>query len=434
MENPNTRSESRPNAIGTNGALSILVSTEQVPVPWDSIRDHWKEISLLSGVSKLLGILRDSGPGPAFSESSRPPKGMTYLDNYCAMAISDTLVRIERGKELENWSQSLAGKLLQSMEDPLHHSAIIAPLVNFYAESALPISLTDNVRIRLATDDEIEEFGNRKTILGHSLTALSGFVRFLPVLWVAETEWTWPPDDGLLKTRACLELDASIAALRVLGDQFFDYPMVSYVEQPYNHASSGQPNPTTPAFQRWLTLKGPFILHSLVVEYAKESVKRVVPQLVDTAPNPIKIAVTRLRRASTREIESEMVVDGVIAMEAVLLRDNERWKSFRLATRSAVLTADAAEDRIKVYNLVSKLNVARGDFVHGRDETTRGVSSEEILSLARKVVRRVVDETARRSIEDLIGELVREANRLSKDDSDPLGRIIAGTIHKGETA
>ena len=175
--------------------MSILEYNEQIPEPGDEIRGRWAEVSRLPNVSKLLGVLRDCGPGPSSIQSMKPPAGMSYLDSYCAVILSDAIIRIDRGKEIPRWSYATAQRLVQAMTDPRHLSTIMAPLVNFYAESKEPIALTDRVTIRPATEDEVEEFGVRKSLVGHALTSLSGFVRFCPVSWVAEASIVRPPDD-----------------------------------------------------------------------------------------------------------------------------------------------------------------------------------------------------------------------------------------------
>ncbi len=430
VENPQARSESRPNAIGTNGGVSILENTEQIPDPGDTIRRRWTEISKLPSVSKLLKTLQNSGPGPAMIRSTTPPAGMSYLDSYCAIVLSDAIIRIDRRKELIQWSRATAERLVRAMTDTRHLSNIVAPLVNFYAESEKPIAVTDRVTLRPATEDEVEEFGVRKSIVGYALTNVSGFVRFRSVSWIAEASFTRPPEDGTPDLRAFLELDAVIAALRVLGDQFFDYPIAAIVDQPYGHSSRAHPPLRTPAFQRWFPFEGPFVLHASEIPPAIEFARRVVPILLNDAPSGIKIAVRRLRDASTREVGPDMVVDGEIAIEAVLLRERERQKGFRLATRAALLVEDEPQKRKAVYEFVSRLAISRGDVLHGRGEIAKGVGAEEVLALARRVVRRVVDETASQTIEALITGLDKRADELSENPDDPLGKILAVELPK----
>jgi len=430
IENPQARSESRPNAIGTNGGMLILEYTEQIPDPGDTIRRRWAEISGLQGVSKLVRTLRGCGPGPSSIRSMTPPDGMSYLDSYCAVILSDAIVRIERRKELTRWSKAAAQRLVQAMTDPRHLSTIIAPLVNFYAESKEPIVITDRITIRPATEDEVEEFGVRKSIVGYALTTLSGFVRFRPVAWVAEASFMRPPDDGTPGLRALMELDAVVAALQVLGDQFFDYPTAAFVDQPYDHSSHAQSPPRTPAYQRWSPFEGPFILRASETSRAIQFARRVVPILLNESPNEIKIAVRRLRDASTREVSSDLVIDGEIAMEAVLLREREAQKSFRLATRAAVLVENESEKRKELYDFTSRLAIGRGGVLHGRDEIATGVTAGEALSLARRVVRRVVDETDSQTVEGLITSLDSQVVELSKNTSDPLGEILAVELPK----
>jgi hypothetical protein len=430
IENPLARSEGRPNAIGTNGEVSILEYNEQIPDPGDTIRKRWAEISRLQSVSKLLRSLQECGPGPCLISSMTPPVGMSYLESYCAIILSDVIIRFDRGKELDRWSMATAQRLVQAMTDPRHLSTIIAPLVNFYAESEGPIAITDRVILRSATDDEIEEFGVRKSIVGYALANVSGFVRSRPISWVVETSFMRPPDDGTPDLQALVELDAVVAAVRVLGDQFFDYPIAAFVDQPYGHASHAQPPPRTPAFQRWSPFKGPFILRASEISRAIEFARRVVPMLLNDSPNEIKIAVRRLRDSSTREVGSDMVVDGEIGMEAVLLRKRETQKGFRLATRAAVLVGGEPQKRKGVYDFVLRLSVGRGDLLHGRDEIARGVTAEEVLSLARMVVRRVVDETASQTQEDLIVNLDKQIVELSTNATDPLGRVLAIELPK----
>jgi hypothetical protein len=196
IENAEKRSESRPNALGTNGATSILVETVQVPDPGDNIRKRWIEVSSLPSVSKLLATLKKCGPGPSVSTNITPPKGLSYPESYCAIILSDAIVRLESGKELTRWSCATGERLLHAMTNQKHLSTIVAPLVNFLAETEEPIVVTDQVRIRPATEDEVEEFGIRTSIFGVGLSGISGFVRFRPVRWVAETSYTFPPDDG----------------------------------------------------------------------------------------------------------------------------------------------------------------------------------------------------------------------------------------------
>jgi len=359
-----------------------------------------------------------------------PPKGMSYLESYCTIILSDAIVRIDRRKELTRWSYAAAQRLVQAMTDSRHLTTIVAPLVNFFAESEEPIAISDRVTIRPATEDEVEEFGVRKSIVGYALTTLSGFIRFLPVGWVAEAGFARPPDDGTPDLRALMELDAVVASLRILGDQFFDYPVAAFVDQPYDHSSHAQPPPRTPAYQRWSPFEGPFILHASEISRAVEFARRVVPILLSDSPNPIKIAVRRLRDASTREVSSDMVIDGEVAMEAVLLRDREAHKSFRLATRAAVLAENESEKRKEVYDFVSRLAVGRGGVLHGRGEIAEGVTDRESLSLARRVVRRVVDETASQTVDSLISSLDRRVVELSKNANDQLGGILAVELPK----
>ena len=429
-ENPLARSESRPNAIGTDGRVSILEYTEQILDPGDTIRRRWAEISGLHSVSTLLMILRECGPGPSLVRSMTPPAGMSYLESYCAVILSDAIIRIDRGKELDKWSRGTAQRLVQSMADTRHLTIIIAPLVNFYAENEGPIAITQRVILRRATDDEVDEFGVRKSVVGYALTNLSGFVRFCPVLWVAETSFMLPPDDGTPGLQALVELDAVVAAVRVLHDQFFDYPIAAFVDLPYGHSSNGQPPPKTPAFQRWSPFEGPFILRASEISGAIEFGQRVVPMLLSDSPNGIKIAVRRLRDASTREVSSDMVVDGEIAIEAVLLRERETQKGFHLATRAAVLVESEPEKRKTIYDLVSRLSIGRGDLLHGRDENAKGVTAKEVLSLARTVVRRVIDETAAKALEDVIVNLDKQVVELSTNLADPLGKVLAAALPK----
>src|SRR5487761_37923 len=262
VENKQARSESRPNAIGTNGATSILVDIEQVPYPIDTIRSRWSEIMSLPKVSKLLASFADYRLRSSIVTNPVPSGAPRDIDNYCIVTLSDAIVRIERGKEVDNWSLASAGRLLQTLSSDKQVSTIVAPLVNFYVQSKQPISFTDNVTIRPATQDEIEEFGVRKSILGHELTSLHGFVRFLPVLWVAETSFTRTPNSGAPDLQSFEEVDAIVAALNILGDEFFDYPLAAFTDQPYNHSSRGQPNPRTPAFHNWSPFEGPFVLQA----------------------------------------------------------------------------------------------------------------------------------------------------------------------------
>jgi hypothetical protein len=430
VENPQARSESRANAIATSGATSLLVHTEQIPDATDTIRKRWAEVSALTSVSKLIATLRECGPGPNPSRSLMPPKGMSHLDNYCATTLSDAIIRIERGKELANWSCASGERILQAVNNPNQLSTVMAPLVNFYAEGMQPIVLTDHVRIRPATEDEIEEFGIRASIIGYSLTTIHGAIRFRPVLWVAETSFTTPPDDGTPALKAFQELDNAVAALGVLGDPFFDYPIAAVTNQPYSHASHGQPNRRTPAFDYWSPFEDPFVLRASGTDHAVTFVRRVIPILEGAPPKGIKISVSRLRQASTRANDTDMVLDGVIAMEAVLLRDHEKDRSFRLATRASILVGDEPEERKKIYDLVFRLNVGRGDVLHGREETTQGMSAKEILTLSRRVVRRVVDETTTRNLEALIVDLDRRVYELSTSTADPLGVILAVELQK----
>jgi hypothetical protein len=430
IEKPEARSESRPDAIRTNGVMSILVHTEQVPDPADIIRKQWAKVSRFPNVSKLIKSLLEHGPGPSPLNSVRPPSGMSYLDNYCAVIISDAIVRIERGKELAGWSHAAAERLLRAMSNLKHVSFMVAPLVNFYAEGGLPIAVTDRVTLRPATEDETEDFGVRKSILGSALTSLHGFTRFMPTQWVAEISFMRPPEDGTPDLQAFLELDAAVASLRVLGDQFFDYPIAAIVDQPYNHASRGQPPIRTPTFQKWSPFEGPFVLLASDIPDATKFVRRVLPVCLGVPPKEIKIAVNRLRDASTRELDSDLVIDGVIAMEAVLLRGGEKQRSFRLAARAAILVGNRPEERKRVYDFVSLLNVGRGDLLHGREDNTKGINGRDVLSLARSVVRGIVKEVGTQPIGTLVASLDRQVHEISRNTADPLGRILAVELKK----
>src|SRR6266516_2445146 len=425
IENPQARSESRPSVIATNGVTSILVSKEQIPDPADAIRSNWVEISALPNVSRLLSTLRDCGPGPINFGSGKPPEGMTHLENYCVMAVSDAITRVETGKELTDWSYASGERLLQAQANPRQLCTIVAPLVNFYVESIKSVSITDRLRIRSTTEDEIEQFGIKGSIIGYALTKVGGPSRFRPVRWVVETSFTDTPNDGTAAQHALRELDGVVTALRILGDQFFDYPVAAVTYQPYTHPSYGQANPRAPAFHHWSQLDGPFLLDASIIPSATRFVRTLLPIMMGVTNKEIKISVSKLRQASTRENDTDMVIDGIVALEAVLLRRHEKDRSFRLASRTALLIGDKPEERKRIYEFVSHLNVIRGDVLHGREEFAQRTTAGEVLSLSRRVVRQVVEDSTIRPLEALIIDLDRRIDDLSMNGIDPLGRVFA---------
>lgn len=94
-------------------------------------------------------------------------------------------------------------------------------------------------------------------------------------------------------------------------------------------------------------------------------------------PPPLKIAAGRFAESFGKHGKEDRLIDYVIAMEALLGRENEAI-SYRIPLRLATLIGDSPTERVRIFDISKKSYELRSKLVHGSGELGRSVTVKGI--------------------------------------------------------
>jgi len=104
----------------------------------------------------------------------------------------------------------------------------------------------------------------------------------------------------------------------------------------------------------------------LVLRYVDcQEIKPLFLALNGELPISVKLALRRLNLSMTRQAREDQILDAVIGLEAIYLRNAASELTFRLATRSSAHLEARPEFRIELFNKVKLLYEVRSKLVHG---------------------------------------------------------------------
>jgi|GEM_PF-1747993 len=409
---PEQRLETRANMLATNGAQTVLREVVDELYPYDQLRREWSEWGSVNEVRELVAGLtaaesvghRESHPRPASG-------GLTSVENYALHTIGWGLQRRDRGRELPGWAAHRAVRLLASLRVGGDLWRCVAPIHNFIVEGDEPIPVTSATTLRRASEEELEELANRKSLLGLLQRGSPMMSAFRPPTWVAETVGE-PSRDGpaLTEILARTELRALMAALAVYQEAPVDWRAGGCVQEPYRTASTGFENERFPPWTSWSPFEGscdiPLDRRSALTDFLIPTVGAILSQTTRWLP----IASDRLLDARTRRIDRDRIVDAVIALEAVLLYGTRDELKFKLSTRGAALLGTSPEERELVWKTLRSAYDRRSKIVHG-DEDSESPPAGEVVALARRVIRRALELTQARALDAVLQELDTEIVR-----------------------
>lgn len=287
----------------------------------------------------------------------------------------------------------------------------LAPLLNFTTDAQEPIPVLAGTQIRRLSEQD--QGGDDPNSLFRFLTQQTPETPAgLPRCWALVGDFEQPWDSTVLQPRGVIERFARVTdALHLLHDEMVEFPFVMFGEgRPpvYSMGSRGNPFPSVQAWQR--AYNRPYSFPSSETTELRELSQELADRATRDPEGVAAIAVGRLNATHFRYHDGDRIIDSAIALEAILLKGAEDELSYRQAIRGAHLLGGSAAERQETFGFLRKAYVRRSKIVHGAKDPG-APSTNEIVSMTRRIVWTFIEATKRGTHEDLIESLDLSAIR-----------------------
>lgn len=287
----------------------------------------------------------------------------------------------------------------------------IAPLINFTKPSVAPVAVSPTVKIRRLTfEDEGRDDPN--SLFRFLTNQTAPLISHLPRSWAVVGEFEQPREAAVAPSEAAHEeFSRVVDALHLLHDEMVEFPfvMIGWGRPPGRWMGAhGAP---FPPFQAWNRANSqPYVFSADDENPVRELASSLSQRLKAEPDGAAAIGVGRVNATHLRFTDSDRIIDSAIALEAILLKGSEGELSYRQAIRGSHLLGGSAEARFENFSLLKGAYERRSRIVHGGKDP-RTPSTEEIVTITRKVVRAFVVATRSESHEELIRSLDESAVR-----------------------
>lgn len=288
---------------------------------------------------------------------------------------------------------------------------VLAPLLNFTAESQGPIPIFDNIEIRRLTLED--QGGDDPNSMFRFMTQQTQDIPSgLPSTWAIAGEFVQPWQSTVIQVHSTQErFGRVVEALHLLHDEMADFPFVIFGEASrpvYHMGSRSNPFPSLLAWQR--ALGRPYVLQPVEYVRLKELAGEMDRRVAIDSAGALGIAIGRMNATHLRFVDADRIIDSAICLEAILLKGVESELSYRQAIRGAHLLGGSDSERLDTFRFLRKAYDRRSKIVHGA--TDPGVpSTDQILTIARRVVLAFVEATRQTPHQSLIERLDSDAVR-----------------------
>lgn len=295
------------------------------------------------------------------------------LDTVIEVTIIEPLIRHAGTYDFdEDRYTSLAEPFLSALAAPTVTVRRIVPLQGFIGWPN-PLGLHDGAVVRLLSDDEISALTAYGTL---PMVVQLGSLRVTRSdQWCVSEDWILPKQFGAIDSFHVVPpapetneaADRFVIACRLIAPGPIARGSLSTVHdlQPF-----GMGMGTTTelrALQRPLPHRDPVILDGARLASVLQVYSQLRAQQVLSA-KPLQLALRRFADAALRVVDEDMVLDLMIAAEALFLPDTGKDRGelgYRLALRAALFVPEAAGTATQVRSFMKRAYDARSRIVHG---------------------------------------------------------------------
>jgi len=339
--------------------------------------DHFREAEpakkLISAILSSQGLstrLLTDGSGERIEdeESAIDWFGRAVLPKY----LSEFFLQVGTGTPENEAANCAFDRTVRPLLSPDLVVTCIAPMPGM-APLSEPLQLDSGVRIRQATNREIEDWMND----GHL-----DFIVLSSIEMVAEAsvnDLRQNQQSATNAARSCL--DDAITALRLVSGHPVPVPFME-----------GWANivPMVKWSSAWRDRSQ--LCESFSLGPEQQSSMPTVFGKVRTASPSLKLPLRRWNESAQRSNPEDRLLDYWIALEALVTPESSSEVTYRAALRSAIIAGDDDEERVEIYDFIRKRSYdCRSKIVHGscaKDVEEIAVRTGEIL---RRIILRAFD-------------------------------------------